>query len=229
LTNERPLRLGHRGARRSAPENTIAAFDLALAQGCDGFEFDVRRTADGYAVVCHDPDLAGLPVAGSTYSAIVQKQRSAFPGESSDCPIMPSLEDVVKRYGGRAFLDIELKVTGLEEKVIACVEPLAIDTYVVSSFLPEVLQRLDALQPGIPKGLICDQPQTLVSWREFRSAIVIPETKLVTQALVDEIHSANQKIFAWTVNSEADMLRFMKAGVDAIISDETELLVRVLS
>ena len=57
--NSRLLRLGHRGARAltSIPENTLASFDRALADGCDGFEFDVRLTADGEAVVCHDPSL----------------------------------------------------------------------------------------------------------------------------------------------------------------------------
>src|SRR5215467_10956716 len=115
-----PLLLGHRGARatRTIPENTIQSFDLALAHGCDGFEFDVRRTADNYAVICHDPALAGLPVAGSTYSAIVHKQRSTFPTAVSNCQAIPCLEDVVQHYGGRAFLDVELKVAGLEEKAI---------------------------------------------------------------------------------------------------------------
>jgi glycerophosphoryl diester phosphodiesterase len=58
----RPLLLGHRGARgiRSIPENTIASFDRALADGCDGFEFDVRLTADGEAVICHDPVFRGV-------------------------------------------------------------------------------------------------------------------------------------------------------------------------
>ena len=58
----RPLLLGHRGARalKSIPENTIASFDRALADGCDGFEFDVRLTADEEPVVCHDPKVGGL-------------------------------------------------------------------------------------------------------------------------------------------------------------------------
>ena len=60
-----PLLLGHRGARASAgiPENTLASFDLALQHGCDGFEFDVRLTACGTAVVCHDAKVGGITVA----------------------------------------------------------------------------------------------------------------------------------------------------------------------
>ena len=61
----RPLLLGHRGARslKTIPENTLASFDRALADGCDGFEFDVRLTSDGAAVICHDPETEGVEIA----------------------------------------------------------------------------------------------------------------------------------------------------------------------
>ena len=96
-----PLLLGHRGVRaeKSLPENSLASFDLALAQGCDGFEFDVRLSADGRAVVCHDAISHGQEVASCS-----AKQLS-----------LPSLREVLTRYQTRAFLDIELKVPGLEK------------------------------------------------------------------------------------------------------------------
>ena len=63
----RPRLLGHRGARalKSIPDNTIASFDQALADGCDGFEFDVRLTADGKPVVGHEPQINGIEIAES--------------------------------------------------------------------------------------------------------------------------------------------------------------------
>src|SRR5262249_46597695 len=96
-----PLLLGHRGAgvSSSVPENTIASFDHCLEQGCNGFEFDVRRTSCGCAIVTHDAKLKGLEVATT-------------PAEQLTGVV--HLEDVLKRYAGRAFLDIELKVSGLE-------------------------------------------------------------------------------------------------------------------
>src|ERR1700690_3912067 len=118
----RPLLLSHRGAHTaaSAAENTIAAFDLALKQGCDGFEFDVRATACGSAVVCHDAKVKGIMVNRATCKQL---------------PQLPQLEDVVRRHGRRSFLDIELKVTGLEAKVLDTLRahPPERD-YVVSSF-----------------------------------------------------------------------------------------------
>ena len=102
-----PLLLGHRGARatRSVPENTLESFDLALAHGCDGFEFDVRLTADGRAVICHDSVIEGLEVADA---------------EVTDLTYLPHLESVLDRYAQQAFLDIEIKVPGLEKSVLKC-------------------------------------------------------------------------------------------------------------
>src|SRR5437764_7013508 len=140
----RPLLLGHRGARRAAPENTVAAFDLALAHGCDGFEFDVRRTIDAKSVICHDPRYGGIDVARSTLAALHKK------GE------FPRLGDVIGRFAARAFLDIELKIAGMEEAVADAVRDLPRDRFVLSSFLPNVLSRLRLIDLKLPTGLIFD-------------------------------------------------------------------------
>src|SRR6478752_4216508 len=97
----RPLLLGHRGLRSRSlhiRENTLASFDLALQHGCDGFEFDVRLTADNRAVICHGGRFAGITIARTACSRL---------------RALPLLEDVLARYARRAFLDIELKVPGL--------------------------------------------------------------------------------------------------------------------
>src|SRR5438552_1113606 len=94
-----PLLLGHRGARasRTIQENTLASFDLALEHGCDGFEFDVRLSADGRAVICHDPKVSGIEIA-----------------RANQCELnLPLLGDVVERYAQRAFLNIDRKSTRL--------------------------------------------------------------------------------------------------------------------
>src|SRR5688572_11881040 len=101
-----PLLLGHRGALRYAPENTLPAFDLTLEHQCDGFEFDVRLTADGVAAVCHDPAVHGFSVADSLFTDL----RRASGGT------MPTMQEVWNRYRTRAFLNVELKVEGLEQQ-----------------------------------------------------------------------------------------------------------------
>ncbi len=218
----RPLLLGHRGARNYAPENTFAAFDLALEHGCDGFEFDVRRTADGKALICHDPVLAGVEIASTSYSQILQGGR--LTREQA-----PLLEDMLARYLSTAFLDIELKVSGLEDDVARALGMYPPRRgFVVSSFLEKVLKTLHDRHPCIPLGLICDTRKGLARWPRLSVDYVIPHGKLVSQSLIEEVHAAGKKILVWTVNSKREIARLAKAGVDGIISDDTQRLSRTL-
>jgi glycerophosphoryl diester phosphodiesterase len=216
-TPSRPLLLGHRGARalKSIPENTLASFDQALADGCDGFEFDVRLTADGKAVVCHEPQVNSIDIAQTSVEQLTA---------------LPQLRQVLAHYQERAFLDIELKVSGLEEITLALLQEYPPRRgSVVSSFLPEVLQAIHAENNAIPLGLICETQAQLRSWSRLRVEYVIPHYKLVDKALIPQLKDAGKKILVWTVNSSTHMQRFAKYGVDGIISDNTSLLCRTVT
>lgn len=211
-----PLLLGHRGARASTgiPENTFASFDLALEQGCDGFEFDVRLAACGTAVVCHDPKVGKLAIART---------------QAKQLPRLPRLTDVIQRYGERAFLNIELKVKDLESKVLTALnEYPPRQGYLVSSFIPDVVMDLEARSSSLAIGIICETRAQLARWRELPVDCVIPHQSLVDPPLVQEIQQAGLGIFVWTVNDREAMLRLAAWGVDGIISDQTELLVGTL-
>jgi len=212
----RPLLLGHRGARavRSIPENTLESFDRALADGCDGFEFDVRLTEDEEAVVCHDAKVSGYEV-----SRTPAKQLSR----------LPRLRDVLQRYRD-SFLDIELKVKGLERITLDLfLRHKPRRGFVVSSFQPGALKSVHALDATVPLGLICESTTQLRLWGELPVQYVIPHHALVDGELIRKIKGAGKKILVWTVNARADMERFADLGVEGIISDDTELLCRTLS
>jgi glycerophosphoryl diester phosphodiesterase len=211
-----PLLLGHRGARarKSIPENTFASFDQALADGCDGFEFDVRLTADGCALVCHDAHSGGVEIASASRPQTLS---------------LPRFEEVIARYHARAFLDIELKVSRLEKTAVTALkEHWPERGFVVSSFLREVVLAMHAEDAAIPVGLICETPEELLRWTDLPIQYVIPHHKLVDARLVQEVQRAGKKILMWTVNSRAEMEKFRDWGVDGIISDDTSLLARTL-
>ena len=212
----RPLLLGHRGARasRHIPENTLESFELCLQHGCDGFEFDVRRSADGQAVVCHDPAIRGMAIA---------KTPAAILG-------LPTLAEVLRSFGGRAFLDIELKVAGLEQEIVTLLrEHPPQKEYVVSSFKPEVLIAIDSLDAAIPLGFICERRDQLDRWRQLPVAWVIPQYELADQTLIEQVQASGKKVMVWTLNRQDQMRRFAELGVDAVISDKTELAAQVLA
>jgi glycerophosphoryl diester phosphodiesterase len=211
--NNLPLLLGHRGTRASAiRENTLPAFERALDHGCDGFEFDVRLTRDGRAVVCHNPRWRGISLAKANIARLGH---------------LPLLEDVIARFSKRAFLNIELKVPGLEQHDLTLLrENVPERGYIVSSFLPKVLVELRARSETVLLGIIFDKKTT--KWRDLPVNYVIPRKSLVTAALVNEVHDAGKLLITWTVNDKRSMLRFANWGVDGVISDKTELLVRTL-
>jgi glycerophosphoryl diester phosphodiesterase len=210
-----PLRLGHRGARASTEiqENSLASFDLALEHGCDGFEFDVRKSLDGEAVICHDPKWRGKTIS---------KTGAALLG-------LPALQDVIRLYSLHAFLDIELKVPGLEDQALAALlaHPPS-RGYVISSFLTVVVKRIAVLDAHVQLGIICGNRAQLSAWRDLPVKFVMVEKKLVTPKLVVEMHDAGKRIIVWTVNRASSMERFAEFGVDGIISDDTERLVATL-
>lgn len=208
-----PLLLGHRGARatRHVPENTLASFELCLQHGCDGFEFDVRRSCDGAAVICHDPAFAGREIERTPEADLR----------------LPSLEEVIEQFSRRAFLDIELKVTGLERQLLPALRANPPQKgYIVSSFLPEALCAVHALDAGVPLGFLYEGREHVVP--ELPFAALIPHFDLVTRDLIECVHGSGKKIMTWTVNRADDMRRFASWGVDAIISDDTQLLVQTL-
>jgi glycerophosphoryl diester phosphodiesterase len=212
----RPLLLGHRGARavQSIPENTVASFDRALADGCDGFEFDVRLTADREAVICHDPKAGADKIERVTAKQVSQ---------------LPRLRDVLQRYR-ESFLDIELKVKGLERTTVDLFlryKPRR--GFVVSSFLPGVLKSLHAEDATIPLGLICETKTQLRLWSELPVEYVIPHHELVDPELLRRVKGAGKKVIVWTVNDPGEMRQFADWAVDGIISDDTKLLCQTLA
>jgi glycerophosphoryl diester phosphodiesterase len=211
-----PILLGHRGARsvRSVPENTIVSFDLALEHGCDGVEFDLRLTGCGRALVCHNAKVGKITVARATSRQLLH---------------LPRLEDVLRHYGHRIFLDIELKVKGLESKVLAALRERPLNgNYVVSSFLPDVVMELKVRSAAVPTGIICQKASQLMRWRELPAQYIIVHYSLLTKRLINLIHDAGKKVFAWTVNDAKSMVRLTNWGVDGIISDDTQLLAKTL-
>ncbi|HXC43038.1 MAG TPA: glycerophosphodiester phosphodiesterase [Candidatus Dormibacteraeota bacterium] len=207
----RALLLGHRGARgvKDVAENTLASFDLALSQGCDGFEFDVRLTGDAQAVICHDATIRGLEISQHTAQSLA----------------LPSLRQVLARYQNTAFLDIELKIPGLDRITIDLLRKCQPRRgFVVSSFIPEVLTGIYNFDKTIPLGLICETKAQLSLWNELPVSYVIPHYKLLSQRLLLEIKAERKKVFVWTVNSPATIKRFSSWQVDGIISDCPERL-----
>jgi glycerophosphoryl diester phosphodiesterase len=238
-----PLILCHRGAKNYAPENTLAAFKIALELGADGFELDTQLTSDGHVVVYHDrmvdrttngqgkliqlslTELRELD-AGSSFS-------EKFRGEK-----IPTLEEVFETIGKRAIINIELKnfstpFDNLVEKVCEVVRRHGMQKNVIfSSFLPWNLKKAARLLPEVPRGLITIKGRWGVWGRSFGFSFgnydaLHPNLDDVTTQQVQRVHRLNRRINVWTVNREEDMHRLFGWGVDGILTDYPQLAVRM--
>jgi len=214
------LLLGHRGCRGAFTENTFAAFDYALESGCDGFELDVRMTADAVPVIWHDARLRGRFLSRQSWSTLRERCLIARLGRRAVA--LCELEEVLARYRQVAFLDIELKVRGLETQVAELVRRYRPERgFVISSFRRPMLLEVHRIDPTLPLGFIFDRMPRAKVWSGMPPLQYLkPAVRLVTPARVKEFHAAGMKVMTWTVNRPATARRLAEAGVDGMIGDD---------
>ncbi len=228
------LLLGHRGCRGEFTENTLAAFDHAIECGCDGFELDVRLSSDGIPVVWHDAQLCGRYIARQTFGSLRERcgsrirQMRAHVGHSPEMAgsiELCRLEEVLARYAHVAWMDIELKVRGVEAQVVELLRHYRpARGFVVSSFRRPVLLELHHIDPELPLGFIFDRMPREETWRGLPIQFVKPSAQLVTPARVRQFHAAGMQVLTWTVNHPSAMRRLCAAGVDGMIGDDPAVL-----
>lgn len=195
----------HRGASAIAPENTLEAFEAAIAVGADMVEFDVRSTADGVLVVTHDP----LPP--SPYDELR--------------PRPPRLEEVVGVCAGRIQLDVELKEAGVEERVLDVVAArFATDAFVVTSFLHGVVAAVKRLRSDVRAGLLLGE-ETALDAAEASFDFLAPHVSLLERGFAA---NAMTDLVVWTVNDDALLRRYLDdPRVSAVITDDPALALAV--
>jgi glycerophosphoryl diester phosphodiesterase len=214
------LRLAHRGDWRHAPENSLAAFAAALAvPACDGLEFDVRRSADGVLVICHDETLRrthGRPDRVDALSA-----------DMCETLGVPSLADVLRLAGRRPFLDVELKgdpgPTIVE--VLAAGRGPDLSNAVVSSFDAVPLERVARLAPSWPRWL---NSHTLTD-ADVATAIdlgcrgIAAKWRALDERSVARAQAAGLEVASWTVRRRSTFDRLERLGVVAVCVEAAAL------
>jgi glycerophosphoryl diester phosphodiesterase len=200
-------RIGHRGARAHAPENTIASFEKAIALGCDEIETDVWLMEDGKLVIGHDGPATGDGVL--------------------------TLENVLDHCRGRIGVNVEMKCAWSDaqarETGIAVARRLAErndDDVYISSFWYAALAGARETAPKVRRafvygaapemGALLGQARALELWA------LHPERYYVTPQRVVATHATGLKVNVWTVNDPAEIARLASWGVDGIMSDYPE-------
>lgn len=229
----RPLVLGHRGASADAPENTLSAFRLALAQGADGVELDAWGCATGEVVVGHDEDMrrvAGSPlrVRDAPLSDLRALDVGAWKGERFRGERMPLLEEVLEALP-RAVVNVELKSRGRDQRLAAAAARViaragAGGRVIVSSFDWRLLVSFRLAAPAVPVGLLFDgdrawRVRLAAALRLLGPSAVHPDRALVTPERARAWSARGLAVNVWTVDDPAEARRLAALGVAAIVTN----------
>jgi glycerophosphoryl diester phosphodiesterase len=229
----RPLVLGHRGASAEAPENTLAAFRLALAQGADGVELDVWRCATGEVVVAHDEDarrVAGAPLSipDAPLAALRALDVGAWKGERFRGERIPLLAEVLEALPG-AVVNVELKSRGRDLRLAQAAARViaragATRRVLVSSFDWRLLVAFRLAAPDVPVGLLFDGDRAwrLRLWAALRllgPSAVHPDRRLVTPERARAWTARGLAVNVWTVDEPAEVVSLAALGATAVITN----------
>lgn len=225
----RPLALGHRGARGTVPDNSVAAFELAFRH-VDGIETDVQRTRDGALVLWHDFDCRGREVTATDLAELRRLE--------PDLATLEELFDVAREHPG-TMLNLELKsrprplrAWALERDLVDAVRASGMaDSVLASSFDPFALLRVRLLAPSFRVALIIapDGPRgvrggALAGWLHVDA--LHPHESQVDDAMRERAAARGLPLHVWTVDDPERMRSLVRDGAAAVMGDDPTLLAR---
>jgi glycerophosphoryl diester phosphodiesterase len=226
---QKPLIIAHRGDSSRALENSLEAFQLALALQVDMIEFDIRKSRDNQLYVMHDHD------TGRTAGKNINIEQS-LSGEIADIKLkngeaIPFLSDVLTLVNGKVGLNIEIKSEGAGALTAAHLAGSGYKGQVlISSFKEREVQDARRVLPSVLVAGIFD---TFVSaevnkYKSLGYGVISLRKKTVTRELVSACHDKKIKVYVWTVDEEDEIRHFIEWGVDGMYSNKPMVLKSVV-
>ena len=250
---KRPWVVAHRGYRGLYPENTLAAFEAAIAVGADMVELDVCLTRDRVPVVIHDKTLyrttdgKGL-VSEHSLSELKELDAGSWFSSEFKGEAVPTLEELLQLVRGRILVNIEIKQDSFESpappdaiefQICELVERLEmVDSVLISSFEHFIFSRIQrwyrdhgkstALRIAPLQEVPLSEELALGLCQRQSAYSYNPNENHVTPSLIEIMKAGGFRIFPYTINDEKRMEQLIKWGATGIISDEPELLWKVI-
>ena len=233
--------IAHRGASGCAPENTLAAFDLATEMNADYIELDLRLTRDGHLVVIHDEGVYRTTdgfgrVSGLTLAEIRAFDAGSWFGNRFAGQRVPIFEEVLDRYAGRVGLLVEIKDParhpGIAERIEHVLRSRGLDRagrrVILQSFDQGFIEALSARLPEIALGVLL---YTAIDEAELDrvaryAAFANVDVRVIDSRFVEAAHRYGMEVWAWTIRDAEGLQRALHAGADGIITDYPDLSFR---
>ena len=233
------MAIAHRGASSYAPENTIAAFDLAIVMGARHIELDVHATSDGHLVVIHDDTVdrttdGSGPVTSHTLAALQALDAGSWLRDEFTGERIPTFDDVLGRYKGRVHVHTEIKgqSTYLSQRTADLLRKHGMGGEVtITSFQYARLEETRAYAPELSTGwLVADVTDAVIAQaRALGVRQICPRANRVTPELVRRLHTEGFVVRAWGVASEDLMRLVVQAGADGMTVNFPDKLIAYLA
>ena len=233
---EKPIVIARGGASADAPENTIAAFEAALAEGADALALRVRVSKDGHPVVFGHTTLERTtdgrgPVAERTVRELKRLDAGGWKGPRFGGQRIQTLQEVLERFRDRTRFWIELPGaaaggSGIEERIVSTLEIYeAVERSLVQSADREALGRVRALNPAVPLGVLWSAgPLDSALPPTGTADALCPAVEVLREGDVEKIRAAGLGCYVWTVNEPALADRLVGWCVDGILTDRPDLV-----
>ncbi|GLI06844.1 glycerophosphoryl diester phosphodiesterase [Paenibacillus tyrfis] len=232
--------IAHRGASNYAPENTMAAFRLALEMDSDGIELDLQLTKDGHVVICHDEELSrttngkGL-IKDCTLDELRRLDAGSWYGESFAGERIPTLEEFLTLVcDTKLIVNLEIKhipyyYEGIEEKIVQAIQRFGmVDRVIVSSFDHYALRKTAELNPDIELGLLF-ATRLIEPWRyaaglPFAVRSMHPDYSFVDAEYIARCHEYGYAVYPYTANSPEWYKEMRRLGLDGVITNVPDVM-----
>ncbi len=245
---EPKLRLyGHRGASALLPENTLAAFERALADGANALELDVHRTADGHFVVAHDPHGERLAGVSEQICALGLDQVKRWDVATTDCRdldrhCVPTLEEVLETFPG-VPMSIDLKPDD-PSAVPPLLEVIARhgveDRVTLASFSTRVVHRmrglgypgrttLSKLEVALIRFLPAAAARRYIKGNAAHIPVVHSGIRLDSRRFIARCRALGLRVEYWVVDDPEEARRLLDLGATGIMSDDPALIAPVFA
>lgn len=225
----------HRGFSGIAPENTMAAFERAVAIKADGIETDVHLSKDGKVVICHDETVTRTtngsgPIGELTFEELQALDAGSWFSPEFSKERIPALEDLLKLVGKTdLILNIELKTDkvhypGIEAKVLALLKEYGlVEQTIISSFNFQSLTNIKALLPELATAALFKDPTKIANFWGQMSALKVdaihPCHLYLSGEMIGEARQRGIQVNAWTPNQPEEIERLLKLQVHGVITD----------
>jgi len=240
-TNHHIIREAHRGASLEFPENTLIAFNEAIKKGTDRLELDVNMTSDNVLIIMHDKTLDRTTngkgvVLETSFEEIQKLDAGSWKNAKFKDEKVPTLKEVFELAKGKVLLNLDLK----DESVAIPMAKLAremgmIDDIVITGTIPQSVTAIRSVEPSISmfyelitEDVLKNPKEQVLAIRKAHLSGCLLNFKGVNDIFMKECKKHGIAVYVYDVLKEEDMKKMIEAGVDGMMTDNLEVLNKVL-